>query len=79
MGAVGWDKPTGQRPDRKCQQVPVSGDPTTPALSPMSDTSKTEARRQRKLAGQGKDRKKKLEKHGTTPKFPIHPDKAPKA
>ena len=43
----------------------------------MSDTSKTEARRQRKNAAQGRDRKKKLEKEGTTPKFPIHPDKAP--
>jgi len=43
----------------------------------MSDTSKTEARRQRKNAAQGKDRKKKLAKLGTTPKFPIHPDKAP--
>jgi ribosomal protein L44E len=45
----------------------------------MSDTSKTEARRQSKLARQGRDRKKKLEKYGTTPKFPIHQDKAPKA
>ena len=45
----------------------------------MSDTSKTEARRQRKNAAQGKDRKKKLAKLGTTPKFPIHPDKAAKA
>lgn len=43
----------------------------------MSDTSKTKVRRRRKNAAQGKDRKKKLEKHGTTPKFPIHPDKAP--
>ena len=40
----------------------------------MSDTSKTKTRRRRKAAAQGKDRKKKLEKHGTTPKFPIHPD-----
>jgi hypothetical protein len=45
----------------------------------MSDTSKTEARRQRKNAAQGRDRKKKLAKEGTTPKFPIHPDKAPQA
>jgi len=45
----------------------------------MSDTSKTEARRQRKRAVQGRDRKKKLTKHGTTPKFPVHPDKAPNA
>ena len=45
----------------------------------MSDTSKTKARRSRKNAAQGKDRKKKLEKLGTTPKFPIHEDgdKAP--
>ncbi len=41
----------------------------------MSDTSKTKARRRRKTAAQGKDRKKKLEKHGTTPKFPIHQDR----
>ncbi|MGD8318283.1 MAG: hypothetical protein PVH21_01670 [Myxococcales bacterium] len=40
----------------------------------MSDTSKTESRRRRKKAAQGKDRKKTLEKQGTTPKFPIHPD-----
>jgi hypothetical protein len=45
----------------------------------MSDTGKTRARRHRKIAAQGKDRKKKLEKEGTTPKFPIHPDKAPQA
>lgn len=45
----------------------------------MSDTKKTEARRQRKLAAQGKARKKKLEKDGTTPQFPIHLDKAAKA
>ena len=42
----------------------------------MSDTSKTKAKRRRKQAAQGKDRKKKLEKLGTTPKFPIHEDKA---
>ncbi len=40
----------------------------------MSDTSKTNTRRRRKATAQGKDRKKKLEKHGTTPKFPIHPE-----
>ncbi|MBW2546925.1 MAG: hypothetical protein JRE82_06755 [Deltaproteobacteria bacterium] len=45
----------------------------------MSDTGKTRARRQRKNAAQGRDRKKKLEKEGTTPKFPIHPDETPKA
>ena len=42
----------------------------------MSDTSKTKAKRRRKAAAQGKDRKKKLVKQGTTPKFPIHPEKA---
>jgi hypothetical protein len=45
----------------------------------MSDTGKTKARRRRKNAAQGKDRKKKLEKFGTTPKFPIDPDKASQA
>lgn len=40
----------------------------------MSDTSKTKARRRRKAAAQGKDRKRNLEKQGTTPKFPIHQD-----
>ena len=45
----------------------------------MSDTSKTKAKRRRKAATQGKDRKRKLEKQGTTPKFPIDPDKAEKA
>ena len=41
----------------------------------MSDTSKTKTRRRRKKAAQGKDRKKKLEKEGTTPKFPLDPTK----
>ena len=45
----------------------------------MSDTGKTRSRRHRKNAGQGQDRKKKLAKEGSTPKFPIHLDKAPKA
>lgn len=45
----------------------------------MSDTGKTKARRHSKVVAQGKDRKKKLAKEGTTPKFPVHPDKAPKA
>jgi len=51
----------------------------------MSDTSKTKARRRNKVAAQGKDRKKKLEKDGTTPTFSIHPeggnegDEAPKS
>lgn len=45
----------------------------------MSDTGKTKSRRRRKIAAQGKDRKRKLEKLGTTPKFPIHPEKATQA
>lgn len=39
----------------------------------MSDTSKTETRRENKKRAAGKDRKKKLEKKGTTPAFPIQP------
>ena len=42
----------------------------------MSDTSKTKSKRRRKATAQGRDRKKKLEKQGTTPKFPIDPSKA---
>lgn len=45
----------------------------------MSDTSKTKTRRRRKRAARGKERKRKLEKEGTTPKFPIHLEKAPQA
>jgi hypothetical protein len=45
----------------------------------MSDTSKTKARRRRKAAARGKKRKKQLEKHGTTPRFPIHPEQAAQA
>ena len=45
----------------------------------MSDTSKTKARRRRKKTAQGKDRKKALEKQGTTPKFPLQPEKAAEA
>lgn len=48
------------------------------AENAMSDTSKTKARRRRKTAAQGKDRKKKREKEGSTPKFPIDPSKSPK-
>ncbi len=40
----------------------------------MSDTSKTRTRRKRRHANFGKKRKKQLEKNGTTPKFPIHPE-----
>jgi hypothetical protein len=43
----------------------------------MSDTGKTRARRHSKKAAQGRDRKKKLEKDGTTPKFPLDPTKPP--
>ncbi|MFW6050215.1 MAG: hypothetical protein ACODAU_03515 [Myxococcota bacterium] len=42
----------------------------------VSDTSKTEARRRLKQAAAGKARKKAQQKHGTTPKFPVHPEKA---
>ena len=42
----------------------------------MSDTSKTKSKRRRKNAAQGRDRKKKLVKEGTTPKVPIHQDQA---
>jgi len=45
----------------------------------MSDTSKTKARRRRKKAAQGKDRKKNLEKQGSTPRFPIDPEEANRA
>ncbi len=41
----------------------------------MSDTKKTETRRLNKQRKAGKKRKKKLEKDGTTPSFPIHKDK----
>ncbi len=41
----------------------------------MSVSSKTKTRRQNKNAKQGRDRKRKLEKNGTTPAFPIHVDK----
>jgi hypothetical protein len=41
----------------------------------MSNTSKTETRRRRKAAKSGQDRKKKLAKEGTTPPFPVHPEK----
>jgi hypothetical protein len=40
----------------------------------VSDTSKTESRRRRKRSAAGKARKKALEKEGTTPRFPIHPE-----
>lgn len=44
----------------------------------VSDTAKTMRKRQRRQAKLGKDRKKALESKGTTPKFPIHPESAPK-
>lgn len=40
----------------------------------MSATSKTKTRRQNKTTKSGRARKKQLEKKGTTPKFPIHPE-----
>ncbi|MFW5924638.1 MAG: hypothetical protein ACOCV4_00640 [Myxococcota bacterium] len=40
----------------------------------VSRTSKTEKRRANKRAAGGKDRKKAQQKHGTTPKFPVHPE-----
>ena len=39
----------------------------------MSDSSKTEKRRENRLKKAGQARKKNLAK-GTTPKFPIHPE-----
>lgn len=41
----------------------------------MSDTSKTKTRRQNKKRKMGQKSKKARAKQGTTPKFPIHPDK----
>lgn len=40
----------------------------------MSATSKTKTRRQNKTTKAGRARKKQLDKKGTTPKFPIHPE-----
>ncbi len=42
-----------------------------------SNTIVTEARRKHKTRAQNLPRKKKLERDGSTPKFPIHPDKTP--
>ncbi len=41
----------------------------------MSDTKKTSKRREIRKNRMGQDRKKKLAKEGTTPKFPIHVEK----
>lgn len=41
----------------------------------MSDTSKTEKRREIKHKNAGKKKKKARAKKGTTPVFPIHPTK----
>jgi hypothetical protein len=41
----------------------------------MSISSKTETRRENKTTKLGRARKKKLAKNGTTPAFPIHPEK----
>ena len=40
----------------------------------VSNSSKTKLRRIHKKAKQGRDRKRKLERQGSTPKFPIHPE-----
>jgi hypothetical protein len=40
----------------------------------VSDSSKTYTKRCRKRASGGKARKKALERDGSTPKFPIHPE-----
>lgn len=42
----------------------------------MSATSKTSTVRHNKAKKHGRDRKKQLAKKGSTPSFPIHPDKA---
>ncbi len=42
-----------------------------------SNTIITEARRKHKTRAQNQPRKKKLERDGSTPKFPIHPEKTP--
>jgi hypothetical protein len=40
-----------------------------------SKTKKTEAKRKHKTRKVGLDRKKALAKNGSTPVFPIHPEK----
>ncbi len=45
----------------------------------VSDTAKTRLRRRLKQAKMGRARKKQLAKKGTTPPFPLHPDKAREA
>lgn len=40
-----------------------------------SSTQQTDRKREMKLKKAGAKRKKALAKKGTTPKFPIHPDK----
>lgn len=40
----------------------------------MSASSKTKTRRNNKTTKMGRARKKQLEKKGTTPKFPVHPE-----
>jgi hypothetical protein len=41
----------------------------------MSNTAKSDARRLTRKKNQGKKRKKALAKKGSTPKFPIQPEK----
>ena len=40
-----------------------------------SNTKKTESIRERKAAKRGRGRKRALANNGSTPKFPIHPEK----
>jgi len=42
----------------------------------MSSSSKTKTVRHNKSKKLGRDRKKQLAKKGSTPSFPVHPDKA---
>lgn len=42
-------------------------------------TAKTERVRARKKSNQGADRKRRLRKNGSTPKFAIHPEPQAKA
>ena len=44
----------------------------------VSDTEKSHRRRTAKKRKAGRDRKKSLEKKGSTPKFPIQPEGAEK-
>ncbi len=41
----------------------------------MSNTTKTKTRRGNRHKKMGKERKRVIRREGTTPAFPIHPDK----